>query len=58
MRYHAAFEKNAFQYFLFNEIQLVQAKLTHLRDAKTSAKMTQSCQKLGIFLVFHGITTW
>ena len=49
MRYHAAFEKNAFQYFLFNEIQLVQAKLTHLRDAKTSAKMTQSCQKLGIF---------
>ena len=58
MWYHAAFEKNAFQYLLFNEIQLVKAKSAHLRDAKTWAKMTQCCQKLGIFLVFHGKITW
>ena len=53
MRYHAAFEKNAFQYLLFN----AQAKLTHLSDAKTLAEMTQCCQKLRIFLVFHGRIT-
>ena len=58
MRYHAAFEKNAFQYFLFNEIQLVSEKMAHVRYAKTSSKMTQFCQKLRIFLFFHGKTTW